>query len=1135
MTRLLACKKVTLCLGWTLLLALLLSVSARAQVTGATLTGSVSDPSGAAIPNAQVSAKNTGTGVATSATTNADGFYTIPNLLPGTYDVTTTASGFATRVDTAINLAVGEKQALPISMKVGQTTQTVEVAGAAPTVELATSTISGEVTSTTVRELPLNGRDWTQLATLQPGVTLVQTQAQTGSPTVSRGNRGFGSQMTDSGHSPFQNNYRMDGVSINDYTNGAPGSPLGINLGVDAIQEFSVLTTDYTAEYGKTSGMVINAITKSGTNDFHGSAYDFLRSNHLDSRYLNAPLQNPPFHRDQYGGSIGGPVIRDRTFFFFDYEGINNDQSFSNVNDVPTAAVRSGIDCAVLDSTRCQTKGTTDYSQGANAPFFAKVQPYFALWPQPNGPVVAGTGGDEAIYNSTGLLHVTENYFTARVDHHISPADTLAASFFEDKSPQVQPDPLDNVTTTILSQRWLGEIEETHVFSPSLVNSARFGFSRVVGLSNDAGTALRPIGSDPSLGSLPGHPAPIIKVSGLASIATLGSSTHNDHFLNSFQFYDDAFWTKGKHSLKFGFSLERQQGNEHTFQAFNGQFGFGSIPNFLQDIPANYRIFDPATSFESAIRATAFGVYLQDDWHVKSNLTVNLGLRWEPMSRPVDGNNRIQLLLHLTDPTLTPESSPLTSNPYLHAFEPRVGFAWDPFRDGKTSVRGGFGIFDQLPLTWLWELAMDGVVPYNIQITALPASTNNNQGFFPTGGGIPAQPVIPSTLAGAIAAASVKSVAPPKISMSMDWNLNIQRALGPTTSLTLAYVGSRSIHMPNNIDEANTEQPTQTSAGLLWPCFPLNPKTQACTGSSSQVLNPNFGDIHYLPWDDNGFYDGLQLGLTKRLSHGFQVQGSYSYSRCIDYGSNMNIGDPFNNSIASLFFFANKQQRRGLCDYNINHALSANYLWNIPKPGWANGFAAEALGGWSLGGIITAQTGTPFTVGMGGDPLGEQGAEQWDFASRLRTPQCTHPTTGDPTNYLVLDCFTPPTAPSSFAAQCAPFPGAGSAAPSGQVYCANLLGNTGRNSVYGPGIVNVDFSVLKNFPITKISEQFNIQFRAEFFNVINHISYLPPYDLGGSSMLLLYNSDGSVAFPKVYLDQQAGNSRQIQFGLKLNF
>ena len=1102
-----------LSLELALFLTVLNALPAHAQVTGATISGTVSDPSGAAVPNATIAAKNTGTGVTNTATTNADGFYTIPNLLPGMYDVTTTASGFSIRVDHNLTLAVGAQQALPVTLKVGQTTQTVEVTGAAPTVELSTSTISGEVTSTTVRELPLNGRDWTQLATLQPGVTQVQTQAQTGSPTVSRGNRGFGTQMTDSGHSPFQNNYRMNGISVNDYTNGAPGSPLGINLGVDAIQEFSVLTTDYTAEYGKTSGMVINAITRSGTNDFHGDAYDFLRSNHLDSRYLNAPAQNPPFHRDQYGGSFGGPIIKDKTFFFVDYEGINNDQSFSNHATVPSATARSGVISGVNYAT-------------LDPAYFALIQPYFALWPQANA---GAENADTGFYNSTGLLHVTENYVTARVDHHMSSSDTMAGSFYYDKSPQVQPDPLNNVTTTILSERWMGELEETHVFSPSLVNSARFGFSRNVGLSNDAGTALNAIAGDPSLGSLAGHPAPIIKVSGWQPIATLGSSTTNNHFLNSFQFYDDAFWTKGKHALKFGFSVERQQGDEHTFQAYNGQFGFGSPALFEQDIPANFRVFDPATSFESAIRATAFGVYAQDDWHFRPNLTINLGLRWEPMTLPTDANNRIEMLVHLTDPTLTPESSPMSSNPYMHAFEPRIGFAWDPFKDGKTSVRGGFGIFDQLPLTWLWELAMDGVVPYNIQITALPASTNKNQGFFPKGGGVPFQPIIPSNLNQAIAAASVKSVAPPKISMSMDWNLNIQRQLTQNTSLTVAYVGSRSIHMPNNIDETNVVYPsTVTMDGtqrLLWPT-PIG---------SGTTLNPHFGDIHYVPWDDNGFYDGLQVGVTKRLSRGFQVQGSYSYSRCIDYGSNMNIGDPFNNSVASLFFFANKQQRRGLCDYNISHEASVNYLWNIPKPAWATGFASQVLGGWSVGGILTAQTGTPFTVGMNGDPLGEKGAEQWDFADRLRTPQCTHPTTGDPNNFLMLSCFTPPTAPASFAAQCAPFAGASTPAPSGRVYCSNLLGNTGRNSVYGPGIVNLDFSALKDFPITKISEQFDIQFRAEFFNIINHINYLPPYDLGGSSMLLLYNQDGSVAFPKVFLDQQAGNSRQIQFGLKLIF
>lgn len=1100
-------------------LSLFFSISTHAQVTGTTISGTVSDPSGAAVPNAQVSAKNTGTDVATNATTNADGFYTIPNLLPGSYDITTTASGFSTRVDRSITLEVGAKLEFPVTLQVGQTTQTVEVTGAAPTVELATSTISGEVTSTTVRELPLNGRDWTQLATLQPGVVVVQTQAGTGSPTVNRGNRGFGTQMTDSGHSPYQNNYRMNGISINDYTNGAPGSVLGVNLGVDAIQEFSVLTTDYTAEYGKTAGMVINAITRSGTNDFHGDAYFFLRSKQLDARPINAPLTNPPFHRNQFGGSVGGPIIKNKTFFFVDYEGINQDLSFSNRSQVPTDSVRNGIFCPTPDSS-CLT--TVDYSTN---PYFALVKPYFALWPEPNGGLKPNQGGNVGFLNATGLLHITENYVTARVDHHISEKDSLAASFFYDKAPQTQPDPLNNALTGLTTDRWMGEMDETHVFSPSLVNSARFGFSRSVGLSNKPISAINPAaGTNSGLGVIPGHAGPIITTGIYFAIPTLGSGTQNFHFLNSFQFSDDVFLTKGQHSLKFGFSLEHQQANQQTYQAFNGNFTFGSIPLLLQDQPKSYRIFDPAVSFEDAIRDTLFGVYAQDDWHFRHNLTLNIGLRWEPLMRPTDANNRIAVLANLTDPTLTHVNSPLSSNPYIGgSFEPRIGFAWDPFGTGKTSVRGGFGIFDTPPLSWLWELALDSTYPYNIQIAqGIPEPLN--QGFFPKG--LPTNPLIPSNLAAAIAKSQVKDVAPPRVSYSMDWNLNVQHQFTNSLSGTVAYVGSRSLHLPNNIDETNVVLPTPITGvpmdgvnRLLWP-FPVGSGTQ---------LNPNFGDIHYLPWNDNGFYNGLQLGVVKKLSQGFQVQGSYSYSRCIDYGSNMNIGDPFNNSIASLFYFAMLQQRRGLCDYNINHAGSINYLWDIPKPAWANGFMSQVLGGWELGGIITAQTGTPFSVLMAGDPLGEGGAEQWDFPDRLRTAPCSHPVLGNPNNYLNLSCFTPPTAPASFAAQCGPFTGATAAPPAGRVYCANLLGNAGRNAIYGPKFVNVDFSLLKNFAVPRVSEAFNIQFRAEFFNILNHLNYNSPDDAN-----TLFDQTGASTGP-VILDQQAGTSRQIQFALKLIF
>ena len=320
-----------LCITW------LFASQARAQVSGATLAGTVTDSSGAVIPNAQVSIKDVSTGVTRNVYSDSAGLYTAPNLLPGTYEIRVTAMGFSTEVHKGITLTVGAQQALDIKMQVGQVSQTVEVTTEAPTVELTSSTLSAVVNATTVRELPLNGRSWTDLATLQPGVNAIQTQPSfaTGGD---RGNRGFGSEITISGMRPQSNNYRLDGISLNDYSNGAPGSVLGGNLGVDAIQEFSVLTSNYSAEYGKTAGGVVNAISRSGTDSFHGDAYEFLRNSALDAKnfFDSHANQIPPFRRNQFGGSAGGPIIKGRTFIFGDFEAIRQAKGITNTSIVPS-------------------------------------------------------------------------------------------------------------------------------------------------------------------------------------------------------------------------------------------------------------------------------------------------------------------------------------------------------------------------------------------------------------------------------------------------------------------------------------------------------------------------------------------------------------------------------------------------------------------------------------------------------------------------------------------------------------------------------------------------------------------------------------------------------------------------------
>src|SRR5487761_1640006 len=466
-------------------LAFLLAAPVYGQVVGATMSGVVSDPSGAVIPKAMVSIKNTATGITTNVTTNSAGLYTAPNLIPGPYEVTVSAPGFQTEARTGTTLTVGAQQELNVTMRVGQTTQTVSVSGQAPTVQLASSTLSGVVNSTTVRNLPLNGRDWTQLATLQPGVNSVPTQAPNGTNTV-RANRGYGNQMSISGARPQENNYLIDGISVVDYSGGAPGSSAGISLGVDAIGEFSVLTANYSAQYGRTAGGIVNAITRSGTNQFHGDAYEFLRNNALDARnFFDAG--RPPFRRNQFGASIGGPIQKDKMFFFADYEGLRQALGITNVNNVPSPAARNGI--------IHNADGTT--TTIAVSPL---VTPYLAFYPLPNAGLIGSTGNSGHFDVATNNI-ASENFVTSRIDRKISDNDSIFGTWFYDKGTNSAPDSLNNWVVGNTSLRQMIAIEETHIFSPSVVNSLRFGYSRVRADSDQALQTINPASANTSLGS----------------------------------------------------------------------------------------------------------------------------------------------------------------------------------------------------------------------------------------------------------------------------------------------------------------------------------------------------------------------------------------------------------------------------------------------------------------------------------------------------------------------------------------------------------------------------------------------------------------------------------------------------------
>jgi hypothetical protein len=1087
----------------------------HAQAAGATLSGNVTDPSSATIPNANVSIKNIETGISRDVTTNEAGFYNAPNLSPGIYEVSASAPGFSKLVQTNITLTVGAQQALNLSLQVGEVTQTVEVPGEPPNVELTSSAVTAEVNSLTVRELPLNGRDWSSLAVLQPGTIGIRTQIGT-TGTVNRGNRGFGNQLSISGHRPTENNYRVNGVSVNDYSNGSPGSVQGAQLGVDAIQEFSVLTANYTAEYGRTSGGVINAITKPGTNDFHGTAYWFLRDEGLDTKSFFA-TQRSPFHRNQFGGSAGGPLQKDKTFVFGDFEAIRQSRGLNSVQlNVPSPAAR-GIG-PNGQPTVAVVNGSPLPASGPNAApnpdptthIDRSVLPYLAFYPLPN----AGVSSDTGLFVTSPVQQYSQNYATARLDHKFSDKDTVDFVWFFDRSPQITPDAFLESTTQTFRERNLGEIEETHVFSSSFVNTARFGYNRTNGLVGQPVNALLPLAADATLGVVPNRPAPILGVNGLGTAqGSLGSQTRNNHTQNSYQFYDDAFVTRGSHALKFGFSVEGIQYNELSVQRPNGTFNFDSLASLLTNRPTNFILGDPNNSIELGNRIKFFGVYFQDDWHVRSNLTLNLGFRYEPGTLPKEAQNRFTVVTNIFGGRPTAVPSLYRTNPTLKNFEPRVGFAWDPFHNGKTSVRGGFGIFDVLPGPWESNIQESGSFPFAQTVSA----GNLAAGAFPRLTGV------------VLGANSFQAYAPeqnPKTNYALNWNLNIQREITRTLTATIGYVGSHTVHSPFTTDDSNQVLPTRVAGlGDLFPCgAPL--VNGRCTTGGGTIIDPNVGQLRPTFYAVNARYNVLEAQLRKNLSHGLQLQGSYTWSKCYDNSSSGDIGDPYQNSLSSLPFFASLD-RLALCDFNITHNFVGNWIWDVPSPKSTSGIKSRLEGGWELGGIITASTGSPFTPVLAGDPLGQNSSDPFAFPNRV--PGCNPVAANYRTTlqYLNLSCFTPATAPASFTAQCANFTGAAAPPPSGTVYCRNLFGNSGRNSVIGPGLFDWDFSIYKNNYFRRISESFNVQFRAEFFNVLNHTNFQSP--IGNS---VLFRANGAAIPNAGVLDTVSTDPREIQLTLK---
>jgi hypothetical protein len=1076
----------------TLAIVLFLSSSnVFAQVSTGTIAGNVKDASGAMAVGATVTITNTSTGIVTRSVTSDTGFYSVPNLQTGPYTVSITAVGFSEEVEQGIRLNVGAEQEINFTLKVGAVTEKVVVTTVPPNIDVVTSTTMPVVDERTIRALPLNGRDWTQLANLQPGVAAVRTQPAV-AVTNQRANRGIGNQLTVGGARPQQNNYRVDGISINDYSNGGPGGVIGSNLGVDAIQEFSVVTSNASADYGKSAGGIINAVTRGGTNQLHGSAYEFLRNSALDARNeFDSPGQIAVFRRNQFGASAGGPILKGRTFVFGDYEGLRQYQGANASSIVPSAAARGGSLCVPSGSNPCASHKQVTVNPA--------VAPYLTFYPLSSTDPGLNSDTGSFLFNDPFTSH--ENYFTIRADHRISDKDSLTGTYFYDNGNLTSPDPFNVRITGNIAKRQLATIGEAHIFNANLLNSIKFGYSRVVSDAPTTLAAINPAAGDVNLGFVPTLPVGLINIGGIANFQGGLHATGEFIFhLNSYQVYDDVYFTKGKHALKMGFAFERLQNNQLGTSNPNGQYIFSSLQTFLTNSPTSFNAPLATGVSPRDLRQSVFGGYIEDNYRLSSNLTLNLGVRYEPVTVPTETANRLANLRSLTD------TSPHLGNPYfqnasLTNIAPRVGFAWDPLGKGMTSVHAGYGIYDAQQLNYLYEGLSIFTAPY----LELGNNASPGIGSFPKGG-------YPSLSASGLRYA----YAPNNSSRSyvQQYSMNVQQQLPYDFVLQVGYAGSRGTHLPYRVDDVNTVQPIVSNASYLF-YGPNGTASPSAPVLKAAMLNPNIGQISAVFMTGYSHYNSLQTSLTKSFTHHTQVQLSYTWSKSMDDGSSSTFGDTFANSVSSLPLWA-PNRRRGISDFNVPRNLVLNYLIELPNVRKDVPVAPLLLNGWQWGGIFQTSVGEPFTPLISGDPLNLHSNDVFAFPDRLTGTGCS----GNPVKrvtpfnrqYVNISCFAFPAFDP--------------------VTGLTHLGTAGRNSILGPGLTDFDTSLVKNTRIPKISESFNVQFRAELFNVLNQVNYATPPKAGTQ----LFNGSGAaLATGGVLVGPTASSSRQAQFAVKLLF
>jgi carboxypeptidase family protein len=1095
----------------------------------AALIGTVKDMSGAALPGAAVTVKHVDTGQTRTAQADASGSFSVQSLPVGQYEVTAEKMGFRKEIRSGINLAVAQQAVVDLTLQVGSIDQQVTVTGEAPLVNTTLSSTAGLISEQQVKDLPLNGRSFDQLLTLNTGVV-------NNSSNMGQGN-GF-TNFSVAGKRQETNRFLINGV---DWVGGnataqfiTPSGASGLLLGVEAIREFNALEHTYGAEYGKRAGGQISIVTQSGTNQLHGSAFEYLRNSFFDARnFFEQTIGPGPFKRNQFGGALGGPIKKDKLFLYGTYEGFQQRLAQSTRAIVPDLFARQGmLPCKVIGGPTANACPASGYALVPNLK--AGILPYVQnFYPAPNGPEVPGALTGTAYNYNNAVEPRHENFGLVRFDYIISQKDTFSANYTLDDGERDVPQPNANFIQIIpLRAQTLG-LQETHVISPTMVNSLTLGYARP-----SAGQVNAPAVTIPSnlLFLAGGNPGSITIGGGATTVAPSAVVAANgiNPLTGIREYYtaaDDVRWTKGKHSFSAGGWFQRLHSNVFGSAQFSaGGISYTNMLNFLTDVPSQFNL--NRNPVPVGFRSTEGAWYVQDEIKLRSNLTMRIGLRdeftngWNEVAGRCSSYAWDANFVMVTNPVIG--NSCLSSNQAKALWQPRVGIAWDPTGDGKWAVRAGFGIHNDLQDNLANRTYANP--PFNARelldvskgLLSLPLPLSKNAVLPPT---CTDQLRAAGTLCSIYSPAGVDpNLFTPTI---LQWSFTVERELTRDLMLSVGYVGSQSYHTPLS-ENINTAAPLvcanslgcvsggSTTAGVAVPVVqrglvPLG----ALYMAPGLRPNPNIGNG--VTWVDQGTssYHSLNVSFTKRASHGLTFKANYTYAKVIDLNSAI-LAPSAGNEPPDVFSPYHLSMNRGVGSYSLQHQFGANFSYQLPFGhgqqfgNAAHGFVDKVIGGWQLNGIVTALGGFPFTPLAGSNTSGTGDANQSDTPNW--NPNFTGPVIlGGPNQYFDPRAFLIPT--------------------------QGTFGNVSRGSLRGPGLADFDTSLFKKIPI---NERFNLQFRAEVFNLFNHANFAYPNEIifsgntcsAGVGPVCSANNISSSAGA---VNNTATFSRQIQLALKLTF